>query len=35
MAGLAARNDKLAIVYGAPVVLNAVHSWAAHLSDTP
>ncbi|MBB5787268.1 transposase [Jiangella mangrovi] len=32
--GLATRFDKLAIVYRAAVVLNAVISWTRHLSDT-
>lgn len=33
--GLATRYDKLAIVYRAAAVLNAVIAWARHLSDTP
>lgn len=33
--GLATRYDKLAIVYRAGVVLNAVIAWARYLSDTP
>ncbi|WP_213571880.1 transposase [Rhodococcus sp. USK13] len=33
--GLATRYDKLAIVYRAAVVLNAVIAWTQHLSDMP
>ncbi|MFK4762413.1 IS5/IS1182 family transposase, partial [Microbacterium sp. ZW T5_45] len=33
--GLATRYDKLAIVYRAAVVLNAVIAWLHHLGDTP
>lgn len=33
--GLATRYDKLAIVYRAAVVLNAVIAWLRHLPDTP
>ncbi len=33
--GIATRYDKLAIVYRAAVVLNAVIAWTRHLSDTP
>ncbi len=33
--GLATRYDKLAIVYRAGTVLNAVVAWTRHLSDTP
>lgn len=33
--GIATRFDKLAIVYRAAVVLNAVIAWTRHLSDTP
>ncbi len=33
--GLATRYDKLAIVYRAAVVLQAITIWTAHLSDTP
>jgi transposase len=32
--GLATRYDKLAIVYRAAAVLNAVIAWTGHLSDT-
>jgi len=33
--GLATRYDKLAIVYRAAVVLNAVIAWLHQLQDTP
>lgn len=33
--GLATRYDKLATVYRAAAVLNAVVAWTRHLSDTP
>jgi transposase len=33
--GLATRYDKLAIVYRAAVVLNAVIAWLQQLQDTP
>jgi len=33
--GLATRYDKLAIVYRAAVILNAVITWTKYLSDTP
>lgn len=33
--GLATRYDKLATVYRAATVLNAVIAWTRHLSDTP
>lgn len=33
--GLATRYDKLATVYRAAVVLNAVIAWTKHLSDMP
>lgn len=33
--GLSTRYDKLAIVYRAAVILNAVISWTRQLSDTP
>ncbi|MET4612397.1 transposase [Rhodococcus sp. PvR044] len=33
--GLATRYDKLAIVYRAAVMLNAVIAWTKHLSDKP
>lgn len=33
--GLATRYDKLATVYRAGAVLNAVIAWTRHLSDTP
>jgi transposase len=33
--GLATRYDKLAIVYRAAIVLNAVITWARRLSDMP
>lgn len=33
--GIATRYDKLAIVYRAAAVLNAVIAWTATLSDTP
>jgi putative transposase len=33
--GLATRYDKLATVYRAAAVLNAVIAWTRHLSDTP
>ncbi|MQA03968.1 MAG: transposase, partial [Streptosporangiales bacterium] len=32
--GLATRYDKLAIVYHAAAVLNAVIAWTTHLRDT-
>ena len=33
--GLATRYDKLAIVYRGAIVLHAIITWTAHLSDTP
>ena len=33
--GLATRYDKLAIVYRAAAVLNAVIAWTRHLRDMP
>jgi transposase len=33
--GLATRYDKLAIVYRAAVVLNAVFAWLRQLQDSP
>lgn len=33
--GLATRYDKLAIVYRAAAVLNAIIAWAQRLGDTP
>ncbi len=33
--GLATRYDKLAVVYRAAVILNAVIAWTRQLSDTP